>query len=441
MKRILITCFAITSLLASAQKDLLQSGPMMGYAQMREAVIWVQTTKPASVYALYNDKKGSETEIYSTDTILTKEYYANTAKLILNKVEPGRHYSYRLYINGQKIERSYPFVVKIPDDWRYRKDPPEFNMALGSCTYINEGQYDRPGNSYGGEYEIFKSVLDKKPDAMLWLGDNIYLRPADWFNRTGYIKRYTHTRSLPELQELWSACNHFAIWDDHDFGPNNATGSWYQKDLALEMFELFWANPTFGYSDLPGTMSAFTYSDVDFILMDNRFNRTENYNKGEKHIFGRKQSDRLIDLLKFSRAPFKVVATGGQFLNTAQVYENHSNYNAERDYILRRINEEGIKGVVFISGDRHHSEVSKHKLSNGDYVYEFTVSPLTSGPNTNVTETNETQVEGSLIQERNFAIMNVTGKFRERVLSIQFYNVKGKKIFNYTIEAQSIYKR
>ncbi|GIW22755.1 MAG: hypothetical protein KatS3mg068_1762 [Candidatus Sericytochromatia bacterium] len=34
---------------------------------------------------------------------------------------------------------------------------------------------------------------------MIWLGDNAYLREADWYSWRGIGKRYTHTRSLKNL--------------------------------------------------------------------------------------------------------------------------------------------------------------------------------------------------------------------------------------------------
>jgi alkaline phosphatase D len=247
------------------------------------------------------------------------------------------------------------------------------------------------------------------------------------------MERYTHTRSIPEIQELLASCNHFAVWDDHEFGPNDADGSWIHKDWSLEAFKTFWANPSYGYPDLPGIMSAFTYMDADFILMDNRYNRTPDYEVGEKHIFGSKQVEYLIGVLKSSKAPFKFVVTGGQFLNTAQVFENHANFEKERSYILKRIEEENIRGVIFLTGDRHHSEVMKHKLANGNMVHEFTVSPLTARANSKVDEMNKNRIKGSLIQQRNFAVMYFSGAFRERVLTVEYYNSEGETVYKYSI--------
>lgn len=407
---------------------------MLGYAEMKEAVVWIQTVKPANVYAIYKNVLSIDGLLLSTDTLKTSANKAFSGHLYFNQVEPGQTYEYVIYINNNALKRPYPLQFTTQPDWAHKTDPLEFSMALGSCVYINEKAYDRPGKPYGNDYQIFNSIASKNSNAMLWLGDNTYLRPADYSSKTGYLHRYTHTRSIPELQALLASCNHFAIWDDHEFGPNDASGSWAKKDIALEVFKAFWANPSYGYADLPGITSSFQYMDMDFILMDNRYHRTENFNKGEKHIFGKTQTEHLINLLKSSHSPFKFIVTGGQFLNTAPVFENHSNFGDERAYILKRINEENITGVIFLTGDRHHSEVMKHTLPNGNPVYEFTVSPLTARASKDVDESNDHLIEGSIIKERNFAIMKFTGTIGKRKLDLDYYNSDGKFIYHYSID-------
>lgn len=414
-----------------------KSGPLLGYAEMREAQVWIQLDGAGEVYAKYDDLSTTKKETFKTDVVETNKFKAFTAKLNFDQIEPGRKYRYSIYVDGVEQKFSYPLEFETEPLWDYRTEPPTFTMALGSCAYINEEEYDRPGKPYGGDYQIFESIQSKSPNAMLWLGDNIYLRPADWGSRTGFIKRYNHTRSLAEMQELLASANHYAIWDDHDFGPNDASGSWMGKDLALEMFKLYWPNPSFGYADLPGTMSQFNYRDCDFILMDNRYYRTEQSDHAPEQIFGKVQIDRMIDLLKQSRAPFKFVATGGQFLNTAKNYENHACFEEERAYILKRLDQENLSGVVFLSGDRHHSEVMKMRLpESGNLVYEFTVSPLTSSAHRGVDEENETRIEGSMIKERNFAIMEISGPRKARTLNLRYFNSDGEEIYTFSLPEQ-----
>lgn len=435
MKRLILTItLALGFFGLDAQVDAVLSGPVLGYSEMREAVVWVQLKQSGMVSANYW-LEGGGNEIKSTESVGTSDNTGNTAKLYFRNLEPGQRYEYEILVNDQIQKFDFPLGFETQPLWQYRTDPPEIKIAMGSCLYINEENYDRPGKPYGGDYQILEEIHKQAPNAMLWLGDNIYLREADFFSRSGYLARYTHTRKLPELQALMASCNNFAIWDDHDFGPNDASGSWIHRDMALEMFKLFWPNPSFGYKDLPCTFSAFSYRDCDFVMMDNRFYRSET-SKGDypEQIFGKEQIERMIGLLKQSRAPFKFVLTGGQFLNSAKVYENHSNYEEERAYILKRLNEEGLKNVIFISGDRHHSEVNALQLPNGNMVYEFTVSPLTSGAASNVKEENSNRVPRSLITQRNFAVMTISGKRKERVLELVYYDSKGQEIYNWQVE-------
>ena len=66
------------------------------------------------------------------------------------------------------------------------------------------------------------AIAAQRPDLMLWMGDNTYMREPDWYTRTGVFHRYSHTRELPELQPLLAAASHYATWDDHDYGADNA---------------------------------------------------------------------------------------------------------------------------------------------------------------------------------------------------------------------------
>lgn len=419
-----------------AQHPLLQSGPMVGYAEMLEVMLWAQTKSPAKVQIAYwNLSAPADTLL--TDPVATEKQYACTAKLIADRVEPGQRYGYQLRIDGKRVALSYPTEFQTLPLWQWRGDPPNFTVATGSCAYVNDPPYDRPGNPYGGDYQIYEAIHKMRPDVMLWLGDNTYLREPDWNSRTGILYRNTHTRSLPEMQALMASAHNYAIWDDHDFGPNDSDGSFVHKDLTYEAFQLFWPNPSFGVNGQKGITSAFQWGDIDFFLLDNRYFKSSNRRTtGERQILGEAQIEWLISALAFSQAPFKMVAVGGQVLNSAAVFENFSKYPAERELLLKRIEEEKIKGVIFLTGDRHHTELSKLVNKAGNSVYDLTVSPLTSGV-TRVTpdEPNIYRVADTFITQRNFATLEFTGKRIARVLTIRIFDVEGKELWNKVIKA------
>jgi len=419
-----------------AQSELLQSGPMLGYNEMKEVLLWAQTTEAAEVQFAYWPKGRTE-ERHLTDTKTTTKSEAFTAKLTADEVEPGVGYTYELLINGQAVALDYPTEFTAQSLWRWRTDPPAFTVAIGSCAYINEPRYDRPGNGYGGDYGIFESIHAMRPDAMVWLGDNVYLREADWFTETGILHRYTHTRSTEEMQPLLASTHHYAIWDDHDFGPNNSDRGFIHKDKTERAFKLFWGNPTYGLPGQKGGITSyFQYNDIDFFLLDNRYFRSPNSREtGEVAMLGKAQLEWLIDALAFSRAPYKMVCIGGQVLNTAEKYETYiHNHKAEREYLLRRIEEEGIRNVVFLTGDRHHTEMSQYTNGAGNELYDITVSPLTAGAGSGADEDNELRVEGTLVNEtRNFGMLSFSGPREDRKLTITVYDAEGKELWSRTV--------
>ncbi|MEN3040473.1 MAG: alkaline phosphatase D family protein [Bacteroidia bacterium] len=424
-----------------AQKARLQAGPMIGYTQMREVAIWLQTTTSAKVVIEYADTAFPKNK-HRTPPVYTTPEKAYTALFRLAPLEPGRVYRYTVYLNGRAYALPYPTYFKTLPQWRWRSAPPDFCFVIGSCAYINDSLYDRPGEPYGGGYEIFSAIQAQKPDFMLWLGDNVYLREADWNSRSGILYRYTHTRSLPHLQPLLAACPHYAIWDDHDFGPNDADRSFWARFWTREAFTLFWANPSYGVPSVPdGITTFFEWSDADFFLLDNRTFRAPNKRvTGTRQMLGLDQVEWLIDALKSSRATFKFVACGSQILNPSPGYENFINFAEERNLLLKRIEEEGISGVIFLTGDRHFSEISVLTLPNGQKVYDITSSPLTASPFVAAEEKdkNPFRIQETLTTQRNFLLLRVSGPEKDRQLSITAFSTTGEKLWSYTINARDL---
>ncbi|MBN8826451.1 MULTISPECIES: alkaline phosphatase [unclassified Spirosoma] len=423
----------------SRSASKLQSGPMVGYSDMREVMLWAQTKEPAKVQIRYHET-GKAAPVYLTNEVQTTRQAAFTAHLLADQVEPGRTYEYDVLIGGQKVSLPYPTQFQTQSLWQWRTDPPTFRFGVGSCTYVNEPDTDRPGKPYGGGYEIFTAMAAQKPDFMLWTGDNTYTRETDWNSRTGVLRRYTHTRSLPEMQPLLASTHNYATWDDHDYGPNDADRSYWLKPVTLEAFKLFWANPNFVFPE--GCAGTFFWNDCQFFLLDDRTFRAPNDmpDGPEKAYFGDKQIQWLLDALTFSQAPFKFIVTGGQIINPTKAFENYSIYGTERDRLLKAIADAKIPGVLFITGDRHHSIL--HKLDRpGTYpIYDLTVSPLTSSvaqPRADELK-QPTYVDGTLVTERNFGLLSVSGPLKDRVLTIKVYDQKGAERWSRDIRANEL---
>ncbi|MGQ9798454.1 MAG: alkaline phosphatase D family protein [Ignavibacterium sp.] len=423
----------------SFSQSLLQSGPMVGYSAMREVGLWVQTNSEAEVVIKYWLKNNPNNK-FSTEKVKTSKESGYTAKLVADNLEPGQIYNYEVYINNKKVKIDYELKFQTQKLWQWREDPPEFSFVTGSCFYINEEKYDRPGKPYGSDYQIVKSIYNSKPDFMLWLGDNYYLREADWDSWSGILHRITHTRSLPELQPLLGSVHHYAIWDDHDFGPNNSDRGFWNKDKTLEAFKLFWSNPSFGVNGNSGITTYFQWADVDFFLMDDRYFRAPNdLNDDDKPYLGDEQINWLIDNLVSSRAPFKFIAVGNQVINPVQGkgIETYEMFKKEKERLLSLIEKNKIEGVIFLSGDRHHSEVSKLERENSYPLYDITVSSFTAGISPGKNENNPYRVSPS-IDQHNFAKITVTGPLKNRNLECNFYDVSGNLIYSFKLNENDL---
>jgi alkaline phosphatase D len=421
-----------------------KAGPMLGYATHREVAVWVQTTAPAEVQIRYEPIAGdSAATAGSSEVLRTTAEGDHIAQFAIAGLEPGVRYDYEVFIDGAAVEHAYPTEFQTQALWEWRFDPPTFTAAVGSCAYVNDPTYDRPGRPYGGDYRIFESIHAQRPDLMLWLGDNVYLREVDWWSERGMRYRYSHARSLSEMQPLLAATNHYATWDDHDYGPNDSDRSYVLKGAALDVFEDYWANVNYGLPGVPGVFTQFQWADVDFFLLDDRYHRTPNREPEweDRQVLGDAQLEWLLEALTASRAPFKIVALGGQILNPIPIYETYINIAPEeRERLIDGVVARGIEGVVFLSGDRHHTELIRLQPEGFYPLYDFTSSPLTAGAATPRQEMdNPARVEGTLVYgQRNFGTLTFTGPRTDRALTMRTYDTDGALLWEHAVRANDL---
>lgn len=414
--RTLIAPLSLLSTLIYAQAPV--NGPMPGVAGMMEEKIWLQCHAPCRAAIAYWDVLRPDS-LLRTDERSSSPDQGHALIFTLRELKPGTRYGYRVELDGHPVDVGESLYFSTQALWQHRTDPPEFSIAMGSCAYVNEAAYDRPGKPYGGGYGIFNSIADQKPDLMLWLGDNIYLREPDWGSWSGILHRYTHSRSLPELQHLLRSTQHVALWDDHDFGPNDADGSFVNAGLTERAFDLFWPNPASDIEGVGGITTMLEFNDVDLFVLDDRTHRVPaDMKTARPTLLGDAQIGWLIQALKYSKAPFKLVAMGGQFLSTAAEYENYATVPYERQAIIDRIDREGITGVIFLTGDRHFTELSELVLPDSTVIRDLTVSPLTSSTYA-PSGKNTLSVHGTVVTDRNFAVLRFSGPKGGRVMRIE----------------------
>ncbi len=425
-------CFATLQIFA--QSEIV----MLGHVGQRNAEIWVHwPMENETVSIKYStiapevatSQGGKELLFVSNENILS-------SKIVLSSLQPGTHYTYFLESQSFKT-KIYEFTTQ--ELWQWRKDAPDFSIVFGSCTYVNDTEFDRPGKAYGQSDSIFNVITALKPNAMIWGGDNIYLREGDFETQANMEARYLKARQVPSIQKLLSSCPQYAVWDDHDFGPNDSHSSFQYKKESLAAFKEMWGNSNYGFPKNENNCitGKVNINDIDLYLLDNRSFRIPPGTFGvTPQMLGKEQINWLIQDLKSSKASFKLVAIGSQVLSNVADFENYANYQEEREYLLKMITENKIKNVIFLTGDRHFAELSQITLANNIRVLDITSSPLTSKPYSNSKEVNSNRVEGTLVGEQNFAHISFRGSGKERTMNIDLIDKTGKSHWkkSYSIE-------
>ena len=232
-----IFLFLCSSFLSLAQQEpLFISGPMLGYSEHRSVLIWYEVSQSVRNATLRYWEKDNTEYFYEMDYQGTLGRPYNPVKFELVKLKLNTTYNFELLLNGKVIPslRQNSFTTK-PHQANPEADPVNFSFLAGSCTYLNDPILDANAEPYGQDPNIFRTMASMPTDFMLWLGDNLYLRPSDYGSEAGIHYRYTMQRKAPELADLFASRPNYAIWDDHDYGNNDADRSFELKSVSQQL--------------------------------------------------------------------------------------------------------------------------------------------------------------------------------------------------------------
>ena len=417
---------------------------MLGFVEHRSAAVWCEVSAEANSVELeywQEDVPANRNRVkYTAD--LGNVY--NPVRFVLANLALNTQYIYAIYVNGQ--QQLFPYLTKFrtKDLWEHRRAAPDFSFLFGSCLYINEPEFDRPGKPYGKDLAILKTMTNQAADFNLWLGDNTYLREVDYSSVSGMAYRYSHDRAVRELQPLLCKRPNYAIWDDHDYGFNDADGSFRFKDDSRKLFQSYWGNPSCGQEG-KGIYTSFTYSDAEFFLLDDRFFRSSDKMKDtdpHKTYWGKEQLAWLENALLTSTATFKFIVNGNEVLNPVEGGETVHDYPNDYNQLINFIGDNHVQGIIFLSGDRHFSEVIGIQPPRGYKLYDLCSSPLTATPYTNLTaqeSANPHRVQGALYNTgQNFGRVSISGAKGSRKMMFETLDIDGKKQYDFIISEKDL---
>lgn len=243
-------------------------------------------------------------------------------------------------------------------------------FAVGSCAGFSE-------------QPIWDQVVAAKPDLFLWLGDTTYYRgrddgTADWDSLEAMLRQQLRSRSFPALLKLMQSTACYAVWDDHDYGPNNTDGRWPLKVESRAVHRMLWANPGFG-EDEEGVYFSFRRGPVELFCLDDRWFKDVRpaTPPEQRRLYGKKQLAWLKRGLLASTAPLKVIAGGVQQIAGYPLAESWAEADHERRDFLGWLEEQPSCGrILFLSGDIHVSELYRFPRSGDRFAWELTSSGL-----------------------------------------------------------------
>lgn len=288
-----------------------------------------------------------------------------------------------------------------------------FTFCAGSCADLRTDESE----------SIFLTIAKEEKQFFLWLGDNVYFNKTDWQNESTMRDAYTKRFQGDAVQMLLHSSRQLAIYDDHDYGPNDSDSTFAGKRESAQVFAEFWLETPTQVDRYHDIRWSERYGDVLMVGLDDRAHR----GPVGTVILGKEQLAWLAAQLDANKdASIVFIAVGSQVLNEAEVFENYSRFPAERDELLALCARAEMP-VVFLTGDRHHGEINQKRV-NGTLLTEITASPLTStthSPSAEELKANKALVKNTVVNEAHYA--RITWTDGER-LSVQLVDASGKDL-------------
>jgi alkaline phosphatase D len=297
-------------------------------------------------------------------------------------------------------------------------------IAFGSCAKETK---DQP---------IWDTVLDAKPDLFVMLGDAIY---ADTRDPRVMAEKYARLAAKPGFRRLREQVEVRAIWDDHDYGENDAGADYPMKAEARRQFCDFWRVPADSprrtrpdgifHAEILGPAGR----QVQLILPDLRWNRTPILRAlsngrligaaargalgsdapqpgpyarnpdGAATMLGETQWRWLEETLR-APAQVRLFASSLQVVADFPGWEAWSVYARDQQRLIAAIRRTRAEGLICISGDTHYGELSRLDDNVPYPLWDLTSSGLTEVWPATPPNARRTQ---PILRARNFGMVEI----------------------------------
>ena len=318
-------------------------------------------------------------------------------------------------------------------------------IAFGSC-----GHQDKP-------LTIFQTVVNHQPDLFIFLGDNIYGDTDKMCALKRKYRKLSHNENFKKLKETTPI---IATWDDHDYGFDDSGRYYSKKEKSKEIFLNFFKEPRNSKRrEHNGIYTSYYYKvngkTLQIILLDNRtfrdnllayngslkndtnYRYTLDYSpieSADSTFLGDEQWKWLKDEL-LKPADVRIIGSSTQFATQYNGYETWSNMPYEQKKMLELIKSTNAKGVFFISGDVHYSELSKLEYPDLYPIYDLTSSGLTE--EWKFATFNKYRI-GKPVMENHFGIIDINWNSQNPTISLEIWDFKDTQRISQLIKLEEL---
>ncbi len=291
-------------------------------------------------------------------------------------------------------------------------------IGFGSCAHQDRAQTH------------WAALRAAKLDLFLFAGDNVYGDVGfDGDARLPYLQSaYAKIAAQPDYLAFRQETPALATWDDHDFGLNDAGGTFAFKQRAEAMFETFWRSSP-AVRQHPGVYDAVIAGPigqrVQIIILDTRFFRSPlvrgpdvvprppygpylpNTDPGAT-VLGDAQW-RWLDAQLRKPAELRLILSSIQVLADGHQYEKWGNFPADRAKLFAHLKASGARNVILLSGDRHMGALYRENAVLDYPLTELTASALNMTNKLGAGQTEEpgpNRIKGPL-REDHFGLVDV----------------------------------
>lgn len=186
-------------------------------------------------------------------------------------------------------------------------------------------------------------------------------------NLSQFREKYFNNRQDAPTQQLFAETSLIVVWDDHEVADNFRAAD-PLAPVGRHAFMDYWPVRQEPSDAERIYRSARWGSAVELFILDARQYRDE----AAGTILGARQKQWFLDSLAGSNARFKFVCTSVPFSSPAA--DKWGGYPADREEVLKVIEEKRIGGVIFLTADVHYAAVVK--VPGNAALREVIVGPL-----------------------------------------------------------------